>query len=56
VVGGVGRGGAGPGGPWPGGAGAAKFMAGAALTASPAIAEGKLVIGSQDGRVYCFGE
>jgi len=31
------------------------FEAGAPLTASPAIAAGRVVIGSQDGRVYCFG-
>ena len=29
--------------------------AGAALTASPAVAAGKVVIGSGDGRVYAFG-
>ena len=32
-----------------------EFEAGAALSASPAIAAGRVVIGSQDGRVYCFG-
>ena len=31
------------------------FEAGAPLTASPAIAAGRVVIGSQDGRLYCFG-
>ena len=31
------------------------FEAGAPLTASPAIAAGRVVIGSQDGRIYCFG-
>ena len=30
------------------------FEAGAPLSASPAIAEGRVVIGSQDGRLYCF--
>jgi len=33
-----------------------EFNAGAPFSASPAIAEGRLVIGSQDGVVYCFGE
>ena len=28
---------------------------GAPLSASPAIADGKVVIGSQDGVLYCFG-
>jgi len=32
-----------------------QFAAGAALTASPAAAQGALVIGSQDGVLYCFG-
>ena len=32
-----------------------EFEAGAALSASPAIADGKVVIGAQDGRLYCFG-
>jgi outer membrane protein assembly factor BamB len=32
-----------------------EFEAGAALSASPAIAEGRIVIGAQDGKVYCFG-
>jgi outer membrane protein assembly factor BamB len=32
-----------------------EFDAGAPLAASPAIAAGRLVIGSQDGRLYCFG-
>jgi outer membrane protein assembly factor BamB len=31
------------------------FEAGAALTASPAIAGGRVVIGTDDGRVYCLG-
>ena len=31
-----------------------EFTAGAALTASPAAAGGALVIGSQDGTVYCL--
>jgi hypothetical protein len=33
-----------------------EFVAGAALTASPAVAQGALVIGSQDGALYCFGK
>jgi outer membrane protein assembly factor BamB len=32
-----------------------EFNAGAALSASPAISAGRLVIGAQDGRIYCFG-
>jgi outer membrane protein assembly factor BamB len=32
-----------------------EFDAGAPLSASPAIANGRIVIGSQDGRLYCFG-
>ena len=32
-----------------------EFDAGAALTASPAIAAGRVVIGSADGVLYCFG-
>ena len=32
-----------------------EFEVGAPVTASPAIAGGRLVIGAQDGRVYCFG-
>jgi outer membrane protein assembly factor BamB len=32
-----------------------EFTAGAPLSASPAIANGRIVIGSQDGRLYCFG-
>jgi len=32
-----------------------EFNAGAPLSASPAIANGRIVIGSQDGRLYCFG-
>ena len=32
------------------------FDAGAPLSASPAIAAGRVVIGSQDGRLYCFGQ
>ncbi len=31
------------------------FEAGAPLSASPAIAAGHIVIGAQDGRLYCFG-
>ncbi|MFN2483254.1 MAG: PQQ-binding-like beta-propeller repeat protein, partial [Pyrinomonadaceae bacterium] len=25
------------------------------LSASPAVASGRIVIGTQDGRLYCFG-
>ncbi|MFN0083835.1 MAG: PQQ-binding-like beta-propeller repeat protein [Blastocatellia bacterium] len=32
-----------------------EFNAGAAVSASPAIASGRVVIGSQDGKLYCFG-
>jgi outer membrane protein assembly factor BamB len=32
-----------------------EFNAGGPLSASPAIANGRIVIGSQDGRLYCFG-
>jgi outer membrane protein assembly factor BamB len=32
-----------------------EFDTGSALTASPAIAGGRVVIGSQDGVLYCFG-
>jgi eukaryotic-like serine/threonine-protein kinase len=32
-----------------------EFNAGAPLSASPAVAEGRIVIGSQDGKLYCFG-
>jgi outer membrane protein assembly factor BamB len=32
-----------------------EFDAGKAITASPAIAAGRIVIGAQDGRIYCFG-
>jgi outer membrane protein assembly factor BamB len=32
-----------------------EFTAGGALSASPAAAQGALVIGSQDGVLYCFG-
>ena len=38
-----------------GGAKRWEYEAGNALTASPAIAAGRLVIGAQDGRIYCFG-
>jgi outer membrane protein assembly factor BamB len=31
------------------------FEAGAGITASPAIAAGRLVVGAVDGRLYCFG-
>ena len=32
-----------------------EFDAGAPISASPAIAAGHLVVGTQDGRIYCFG-
>jgi len=32
-----------------------KFTAGSAITASPAVRRGRLVIGTEDGAVYCFG-
>jgi outer membrane protein assembly factor BamB len=32
-----------------------EFEIGAAVTASPAIAGGRLVVGAQDGRIYVFG-
>jgi len=33
-----------------------EYEAGAGLSASPAVASGKLVIGSQDGKLFAFGE
>ena len=33
-----------------------EFVIGAAIIASPSVVDGKLVIGADDGRVYCFGE
>ncbi len=32
------------------------FVSGASIIASPSVAAGKLVIGADDGRIYCFGE
>lgn len=32
-----------------------RFEAGGAITASPAVADGRLVIGTEDGVLYCFG-
>jgi outer membrane protein assembly factor BamB len=32
------------------------FDGGSAFTASPAVADGRLVIGNGDGVLYCFGE
>jgi outer membrane protein assembly factor BamB len=32
-----------------------EFDAGAAITASPAVSNGRLVVGTHDGRLYCFG-
>ena len=32
------------------------FDAGSGFTASPAVADGRLVIGDSDGTLYCFGE
>jgi outer membrane protein assembly factor BamB len=31
-----------------------EFDAGAPISASPAIASGRVVLGAQDGRLYCF--
>jgi outer membrane protein assembly factor BamB len=31
------------------------YDVGEAITASPAVAGGKIVVGSEDGSVYCFG-
>jgi hypothetical protein len=31
------------------------YEIGQPLTASPAVAAGKIIIGSEDGNVYCFG-
>ncbi len=33
-----------------------EFVVGAAIIASPSVVDGKLVIGADDGRIYCFGE
>jgi len=33
-----------------------QYEAGGSFLASPAIAEGKLVLGNEDGTLYCFGE
>ena len=33
-----------------------EFVVGAAMIASPSVVDGKLVIGADDGRIYCFGE
>ena len=33
-----------------------EFVTGASIIASPSVAAGKLVIGADDGRIYCFGE
>jgi len=32
-----------------------RFEAGGPLSASPAIAAGRVVIGSQDGKLFCLG-
>jgi eukaryotic-like serine/threonine-protein kinase len=32
-----------------------EFNAGGAVSASPAIASGRIVIGDQNGKLYCFG-
>lgn len=32
-----------------------QFAAGGAVTASPAVADGRLVIGNDAGQLYCFG-
>jgi len=31
------------------------YEIGGAISASPAVAAGRIVIGSEDGAVYCFG-
>ena len=31
------------------------FDAGAAITASPAVTNGRVVFGTHDGRLYCLG-
>jgi len=33
-----------------------QYEAGGAFLASPAVAEGKLIIGNEDGTLYCFGK
>ena len=33
-----------------------EFVTGASIIASPSVAAGKLVIGANDGRIYCFGK
>ena len=33
-----------------------RFETGAPITASPAVAAGRLVIGATDGVLYCFGQ
>lgn len=33
-----------------------EFVIGASIIASPSVAAGKLVIGADDGRIYCFGK
>jgi len=32
-----------------------EFDAGAGITASPAVAAGRVIVGAQDGRLYAFG-
>jgi outer membrane protein assembly factor BamB len=32
-----------------------EFDAGSPISASPGIANGRVVVGSQDGKLYCFG-
>ena len=32
-----------------------RFETGADIAASPAVAQGRLVIGATDGAIYCFG-
>jgi eukaryotic-like serine/threonine-protein kinase len=32
-----------------------EYNVGEPLSASPAVSEGRIVIGSQDGKLYCFG-
>jgi outer membrane protein assembly factor BamB len=33
-----------------------RFTTGGPVTASPAVAQNRLVIGGEDGKLYCFGE
>ncbi len=33
-----------------------QFDAGGGFIASPAVSDGRLVVGNTDGKLYCFGE